>query len=423
MAEALRVALLLAAIGGCSAQRPPPPPVGAGYDLAWGAVARDAADPIENPARRAGLVRAIRARAERLRRADPEGKVPYRVLALSGGGSRGAYGAGLLTGWTASGERPEFELVTGISTGALMATAAFLGPDHDDDLRLFTEVDEPDVFEPRNLLAGILGESLVEVTPLRELVAEYIDDTVLAEVAQEYQAGRRLFIGTTNLDAGSFTVWDMGAIASSDRADRLQRYRDVILASASVPTFFPPVYIPVDSGGERYWQMHVDGSVRENVFYYEFVDEVLDVVTEMALERQDVRREMYVLHNGELYATGRYDPVTPSSISIAGASIMTLVHKNSVMSLYRLSVEALADGSDFYHSFIPPDYPIEGSPLDFDRETMQALFDFGYERAIRGDAFEHLKATRDPEQLLEMINPRVLNELEARPGFRRRDMD
>jgi len=141
------------------------------------------------------------------------GKIPYRALTLSGGGSRGAYGAGVLSGWTARGDRPQFDVVTGISTGALTATHAFLGPEFDDGLKIYKNISDDDVFRKLSMLKAIKGPAVFDTAPLRETLLSIITEATLDLVAAEHRRGRRLFIGTTNLDANVFTIWDMGVIA------------------------------------------------------------------------------------------------------------------------------------------------------------------------------------------------------------------
>jgi predicted acylesterase/phospholipase RssA len=342
------------------------------------------------------------------------------MLALSGGGSHGAFGAGVLIGWTKSGSRPQFDVVTGISTGALIATFAFLGSDYDDGLRLYTEVSNKDIYRKRGRLKGLFSDAFVDTAPLRQLIADQVTEETLAQVALAHAAGRRLFVGTVNLDANAFTVWDMGAIAVSDRPDKLQRYRDVILASASLPVFFPPVYIPVDIGEERYWQMHVDGGVREPVFFYDFVEELVQAFAEVGLDiDKEVHPEFFVLHNGTLYAEATYKPVKPRSLSIARASVDNLMRKNTVSSLYRLWVQAMVYGADFHIAYIPPEFDVDWGATEFDPEKMRRLFDFAYQRAAKGTAFVTQRAVSDYDELIRLLDPmQVLDPLEARPQFR-----
>lgn len=410
-------ALLLVACA--STPRPTPPPAGEVYALPWGAVPVESWDKASQDAFQASLAASMRARVAQIRAQDPQAKIPYRVLTLSGGGSRGAFGAGLLIGLTEIGERPRFDVVTGISTGALMATHAFLGPEYDEDLRLYTRIDNDDVFVERGPLAALSKDALLDTAPLREVLAGYITERTLAAVAAEQAKGRRLFIGTTNLDANTFTVWDMGAIATSNRPDKLQRYRDIVLASASFPIAFPPVYIEVERDGAAYTQMHVDGGMRETVFFYDFLEEYRDARESIGLTREQVHAELYLLNNGTVYNTAQYRPVEGKALAIAGASINSLMRKVTLSSLYRLWVLALSNGADFHFAYIPPDVELSDNALNFDREEMNRLFDYGYRRALAGEAWHTQRAPETREELARLIDPRnSIDKLEARPWLR-----
>ena len=196
------------------------------------------------------------------------GKRPVvNFLALSGGGSDGAFGAGLLSGWTASGTRPEFDVVTGVSTGALTAPFAFLGPKYDPALkRVFTESSTRDIAIARPVRGLLGGDALSSNAPLAKIVAYYVTEDFLAEIGAEHRKGRRLLIGTTNLDAERPVIWDMGQIAVSGGPDAIVLFRKVLLASAAIPAVFPPGFVKVAANGAVYEEMHVDGGATREVF-------------------------------------------------------------------------------------------------------------------------------------------------------------
>ena len=197
-------------------------------------------------------------RLAQLKQSRPEfrggGRRPVsNSLALSGGGSYGAFGAGMLVGWTASGTRPDFDVVTGVSTGAITAPFAFLGPKYDPALRqVFTRSHTSDIAILRPVRGLLGGSSLSSNAPLAEIIAHYVDKAFLAEVAAEHKKGRRLLIGTTNLDAQRPVIWDMGEIASSGMPESLELFRTVLLASAAIPAAFPPSFIKVTAEGTSY---------------------------------------------------------------------------------------------------------------------------------------------------------------------------
>ena len=220
----------------------------------------------------------------------------------------------MLSGWTVRGDRPQFDVVTGISTGSLMATHAFLGSDFDNELAMYKNISNDDVFRKRSKLKFLRSTAALDTAPLREQLLSVITEETLDLVAAEHRAGRRLFIGTTNLDANQFVIWDMGVIAESDRPDRLQRYIDVVMASAAFPVAFPPVYIEVEGEAGTYTQMHADGGIRESAFFFDFIDELYRAADAAGLSVDDFKQELNLLINGKIANAG------PRSTSLSKAS-------------------------------------------------------------------------------------------------------
>jgi hypothetical protein len=310
------------------------------------------------------------------------------VLALSGGGANGAFGAGLLNGWTAAGTRPVFKLVTGISTGALIAPFAFLGSDYDATLREFyTTVSTKDIYRERSVFAILFdSSSMVDTTPLQKILAKQVNEQVLAAVAQAHRQGRRLFIGTTNMEAGKLVIWDMGAIAASGKPEALQLFRDVMRASAAIPVAFPAVYIPVEVRGQRYEEMHVDGGTAAQVFFYGFTLD-LPAAARAAGLHQHVPIRLFIIRNGKL--TVPWQLVHPKILPIADRSLNGLIGSQVVGDLYRIYVIAERDGIEFNLAYIPNDYEI-GSHESFDKEAMKRLFQLGYDWARGGHPWQKL---------------------------------
>lgn len=420
---ALLFLTVLIVLTGCAPKRVAPPPEGKTFQVPWGAVPLERWDPTVKNTFERDLIEGLYTRLQELRKEARGKRITLRGLAISGGGSHGAYGAGVLIGWTDAGTRPEFDVVTGISTGALTATAVFLGPEQDDSLRMYTKVTNKDIYKSRGLLAVLTGDSMYSAAPLRELIAKQIDDGVLQAVAREHARGRNLYVGTVNLDAQAFTIWDMGFIASSDRPDKLERYRDVILASASVPVLFPPVYIPLEVGGESYRQMHVDGGAREMVFFPEFIKDFDKAIAEAGFSPSDVHGEIYVLYNGRIAARGTYEPVQPRALSIMEVFVQSLMRKNVTGSLYRIWVRALIHKMDIHVTDIPPEYKDLQSDMEFNPDDMKRLFEFGYNRSVNGEAWWTQPAVENYQELIEKISPwEAIEGMEARPEFRRREM-
>src|SRR5262245_3904543 len=194
---------------------------------------------------------------------------PAHFLAISGGGENGAFAAGLLNGWTEAGTRPEFSLVTGVSTGALSAPFAFLGPAYDQQLKeVYTTITAKDVMEARGIFAAIWNDAMADSAPLQNLVAKYVTEDMLKAIAVEYRKGRGLFIITTNLDARRRVVWNIGKIAEYGTPEALELVRKILVASAAIPGAFPPMMFDVEANGVKYQEMHVDGGASNQVFVY-----------------------------------------------------------------------------------------------------------------------------------------------------------
>ena len=309
-------------------------------------------------------------------------KQPVSFLALSGGGDDGAFGAGVLCGWTDRGDRPKFKMVTGISTGALIAPFAFLGSDYDHVLRhVYTEVTSDDIFRRKSLLTVLWRDSLADTEPLARLLDRYVDDAMLAAVAAEHQKGRRLIIGTTQLDAQRLVLWDMGAIAASGDREAIKLFRQVMLASASIPGAFPPQYIKVEAGGKFYEEMHVDGGTTAQVILYETA---LDPEAMMAGLDQLSRgrpRILYIIRNSQVKP--EWEDVRPRLVPIAGRAVSTLIKYHGVGDLFRLYAFAKRDKMDYNVAAIPADAaPSRREP--FDQVYMNQLFELGYDLAVKG---------------------------------------
>src|SRR5476651_2710536 len=230
---------------------------------------------------------------------------PANFLAISGGGENGAYGAGLLTGWTQLGTRPEFKGVTGVSTGALSAPFAFLGPEYDKELeRVYTQISLADVMVSRGLLTALLSDSAYDSTPLLHMIRGFVTPAFLSAIAVEYQKGRLLMVATTNLDVPVGVLWNMGAIAASGHPRAGELFAHILLASASIPGVFPPVMIDIEAGDERYQEMHVDGGTMAQVVLYppsfgrtEIVKSLASADQQFVSELMRRQRRLYVIRN------------------------------------------------------------------------------------------------------------------------------
>ena len=304
---------------------------------------------------------------------------PAVFVAISGGGDNGAYTAGLLNGWTAAGTRPEFKLVTGISTGALIAPFAFLGPKYDATLKtVYTTISPKDVLVPRGLLAGVMGDAMADNAPLWALTRKSVTAELLKEIAAEYAKGRFLLIGTTDLDARRGIIWDMGKIASYGTAQALDLFVSIMIASASIPAGFPPTMIDVEVDGKRYQEMHVDGGTVAQVFVYTASIRIGEQAAAAGVTRE---RRLYVIRNARL------DPdwanVERATMSIAGRAIASLIHTQGIGDLYRIYATAQRDGVDFNLTFIPSSFNFPHKE-EFDNEYMNKLYGVGYDQGAKG---------------------------------------
>jgi hypothetical protein len=309
-------------------------------------------------------------------------------LAVSGGGSNGAFGAGLLTGWTKSGKRPEFTIVTGISTGSLIAPFAYLGPPYDERLtEAYTQISGRDVFRRKPVLGIIGSASAADNAPLRELVARYVTDQMVADIAVQNARGRKLLVGTTNLDAGRPVVWDIGAIAGSGVPGRRQLIQDILVASSSIPGVFPPVKIKVVADGKTFDEMHVDGGTSNQAFLFPSTFSVKE--KDARLERNGMVRTLYVIRNGKVMQD--YAMVRPRLSAIVGRSISTLITTQGIGDLYRMYSNAKRDGIAFRAIWVPDSFTME-EPEPFDPAYMKAIYLVGQEMGRNGIAW----ATQPP---------------------------
>jgi predicted acylesterase/phospholipase RssA len=301
------------------------------------------------------------------------------LLAISGGAEDGAFGAGLLVGWSDAGTRPVFDLVTGVSSGALIAPFAFLGREHDGQLReIFTKYGRQDIFTYN--VSGLLeGSALADDAPLARLIDKYVDEALLQEIARERIKGRILLIGTTNLDTQRPVLWDMGRIAMSKNREAIGLFRKILLASATLPGVFPPVRIQVRVGGQNYDELHVDGGVTRQVF---IAPSVFSFVShDRASGSAAAKPRLFVIRNGKI--DPEWQSVRENVLSITQRSISTLIKNQGIGDLYRIYSITRHDGIDFNLASIPADFT-DASDEPFDQKYMISLFDRGYDLASHG---------------------------------------
>jgi predicted acylesterase/phospholipase RssA len=323
---------------------------------------------------------------------DPRARETPIILALSGGGADGAFGAGLLNGWTQRGDRPKFTIVTGASAGALIAPFAFLGSQYDSVLADVFSSGAFEGFLKFQGVRGLLGTGLFEAAPLRQLIAKHVTPDVIEAVAREYRAGRRLYIVSTQLDAQRTAIWDMGAIASSVDPRAPELFRQVIEASASIPGIFAPVLIDVEAQGRRFQEMHVDGGIITNIL---LVPEAM-LVANRPIMPAGVRPRIYVILNSKL---GPYFDVVPAStVRIAVRSFETSVRANTRNTLLASYEFIRRRGWTLSLASIDDSFPSQAS-AGFDTAYMKGLFEFGVEQGRTGAAWRRGPGSDAPPPL------------------------
>lgn len=299
---------------------------------------------------------------------------PLELLAISGGGDKGAFGAGLLNGWTASGTRPTFKAVTGVSTGALIAPFAFLGPEYDKVLEeVYTTISPEDVASPRSAIAAIDNDGMADNAPLWALISKHVDERLVAAIAAEHERGRVLLIGTTDLDARQPVIWNMGNIATSGSPEAVPLFRSILLASAAIPGAFPPTLVTVEADGKRYQEMHVDGGASAQVFLYP------PSMTQVAARLGEgmVRRgRVYVIRNAALAPT--WSPVERRTIDIAARAIDSLITTQGFGDLYRIYATTQQDNLDFSLAYIGDDFVYANKKEQFETAFMKSLYEYGF---------------------------------------------
>jgi hypothetical protein len=313
----------------------------------------------------------------------------YNYLAISGGGSDGAFGAGILNGWSAKGNRPAFKVVTGVSTGALIAPFAFLGPEYDPQIKeAYTTVNPERIYVVRRLIAILWEESVADNEPLKALVTKYITPEVLDAIAVEHAKGRRLYVASSNMDREEPVIWDMGAIASSKDAGKLELFRSVLVASASIPAIFPPALVKVNLDGKDYDELHCDGGVFFQSF---FIGAIVDLPALIREAHPDYKgrvfQELYIIRNGSTTPARKQIPRGVRSIS--ERAIMTLLKVSGINDLYRLFLSTEHDDVDFYFVALPVDY-VRSTDEEFNEAEMNRQFALGHQLGVAGVPWRRL---------------------------------
>ena len=304
---------------------------------------------------------------------------PSCFLAISGGGDNGAFGAGLLNGWGKTGTRPEFKLVTGVSTGALIAPFAFLGPAWDERLKtLYTEISMQDVAKPRWPMSVLFQDAMADNSPLLKLIQRAITREMLDAIAAEYEKGRILLVATANLDVRRAVIWNITKIATSRSASALELVQKILIASAAIPGTFPPVMIDVEADGKSYQEMHVDGGTVAQVFIYPAAIRLYELAPR--------ERTLYIIRNARL--DPEWAEVERRTLPIALRAISSLIQYQGIGDLYRIYTVTQRDKVAYRLAYIPQSFDTPHTS-EFDTSYMRALFQLGFSMAEKGYPWEN----------------------------------
>ena len=312
-----------------------------------------------------------------------DGIKTYPALLIGGGVSNSAYGIGLLKGWSKQGSRPIFKIVTGYSSGSIIAVATFAGKAYEDRIAdLFTSISSKDVQKKKSMFSVLFGNSVYSSAPLAKKINDIVDDDLMAKIAQEYKKGRRLYVGTTDFDAQGFVIWDMGALASIGSPDSLKLFRKIILASCAFPAMLPPVYFQVEANGRRYDEMHVDGGVISGLFYiYQLMEGVESMVQSFGINPKGFKTKVYVLNL--CYMSPHSRQVEDNMVDLTSRLIETNGVAKMIGDTYRVYAFANEKGWDYNLAYIPEDFvPNQKEMLDM--QEMKRLFKRGYDDAAAG---------------------------------------
>lgn len=337
------------------------------------------------------LVEGLKLQAEILKKRFPsavsakkEDAPQLSTLTISGGGADGAFGAGLLVGWTKSGERPEFQMVTGTSTGAIIAPFAFLGAKYDSVLlEIYSQLTKDKVYESQ-LLSGIFGgASIADNTFLQQQIEKYITLELIEEIALEHEKARNLFIVTTHFDTMRPMIWHIGGIAAKRNIESVKLIRKIMLASAAIPILFPPVAFDREKDGKHFTELHIDGGVTRNAFSYPAQISMPEIEKIQGLT---FNRNVYVIHNGNNKLP--YSPAPVDLIGIASRTTLGLLQDKVNSDIERIYYISQRDGIKFNMIEIP-DYFVADRAIDFDPKYMNDLLDLGVKIGIRGSFWNH----------------------------------
>ncbi|NVN80898.1 MULTISPECIES: patatin-like phospholipase family protein [unclassified Vibrio] len=303
------------------------------------------------------------------------------ILALSGGGANGAFGAGILIGLEESGQLKDYSIITGISAGALMAPFVFIGGDAFSKMKdVMLNINDKSVLGKKNFLNTVFKDAFTDGENLYQFIAEAFPEPMIEQIAAQHRRGKRLFIGSTHFDSGELVIWNVGAIANSDMPDKSELIYKVLAASASIPGVFPPQFIDVEHEGEIFEELHVDGGLATQVFFnpsnfdYQQISDALGLDTSPQLD---------VIRNGALKAP--YHSLRDKGLDLVAKSVSSLTLAQTRGDLYRMKYISEINHIDMQFTYIEYDFGYAKRTKDmFDEHYLLTIYEYGYHKATQG---------------------------------------
>ncbi|OCH74341.1 patatin-like phospholipase family protein [Vibrio breoganii] len=304
------------------------------------------------------------------------------ILALSGGGANGAFGAGVLMGLYDKGQLKDYSIITGISAGALIAPFVFAGGDELSRLdEVILGISDKEVLGKKNFLNTIFKDAFTDGNNFIEFIGEAYPEEMIDKIAEQHRKGKRLFIGSTHFDSGELMIWNLGAIANSDLPNRVELVHKILASSASIPGVFPPQFFDVYSDGTVLEEMHVDGGLAAQVFYnpanfdYQLVSDALGLKDTPQLD---------VIRNGLLKSP--YKPVNDKGVALLTKSLSGLTMMQTRGDMYRMMYFSETEGLNMQFTYIDQDFSYAKESKDlFDLNYMKAIYQYGYDKVITRD--------------------------------------
>ncbi|WP_153912347.1 patatin-like phospholipase family protein [Shewanella sp. TC10] len=299
------------------------------------------------------------------------------ILVLSGGGAKGAFGAGVVNGLYERDELEQYTIVTGVSAGALIAPFAFLGGDEIPRLKqVMLGISDKEVIGKRNFLNTLFKDGFSNGDNMLEFIAHVYNPEMIEQIAKQHQAGRRLFIGTTQFDSGRLSIWNIGQIANSDIENKQALIHQIIAASSSIPGVFPPQFIQVNYQGEQYEELHVDGGLSAQMFFEPTKTDYNQISKALGLSQQPY---IHVIRNGMFNMP--YEATPDKGMALLTRSIKSLTVLQSRGDLYKMLYDSELQQIDLHFTYVDDEFTAPSkTKAMFDLEYMKTLYQYGFDK-------------------------------------------